>query len=243
MATLSPENVPVWLKVCGYESLEHFRADYGLSTVGPLQESDLRAMSVRRCGVKSGQARTGPTKLHTNRPLVYVRDRLQNSALRDRFDEKLLFGLNLWSAVADIKFALTTKQNDAQIEVQVAKIDGPSNTLAYAYFPQGAAYRLPLVFDTMEAWEEPSGPDFEGTACHEGGHNIGLDHDPTAKGIMAAFYNPRIQVPTSPWEIEQIVSRYGKPTISVPPPVDPPTSVPKSRLVITGINLRIEEFK
>lgn len=240
MAAISPENAAVWLEAAGYESLDHFRRDYGLTTTGPVTETDLRAMSVRRCGVKTGSSRNGATKLHTNRPKVFVRHRLQNSLLRDKFDQKLLDGLNLWSRVADVIFSLTTKDSDAQIEVQTKQIDGPSNTLAFAYFPMGPNYRLPLVFDTTEAWEEPSGPDFETTACHEGGHNLGIDHDPTAEGIMAAFYNPRISVPTSAWEIKQIVDRYGAPV--APPTVPTPTS-PKTRLVITGQNIQIAEFK
>lgn len=244
MLALTPENVPVWLKMHGYESIVQFRHEYGLSHTGPADERDLRAMAVKRCGVKSGQARNGPAKLSTNRPKVFIRGRLDSPALRDKFDEKLLAGLNLWSAVADLRFELTSKDSDAQIEVQVERIDGPSNTLAYAYFPQGPGYRLPLVFDTSEAWDEPVGPLFMTTACHEGGHNCGLDHDPTAKGIMAAFYNAQIKAPSSPWELEQIVSRYGKPVaVPTPPPVTPPPAVSKSRLVITGKDIQITEFK
>lgn len=240
--SISPENAPAWLAAAGYESIEEFRKDYGLTTVGPINATDLRAMSIRRCGVKTGSSRGAQVKLHTNRPKVFIRHRLQNSLLRDKFDEKLLAGLNLWSAVADIVFSLTNNEGDAQIEVQTKQIDGPSNTLAYAYFPMGPGYRLPLVFDTTEAWEEASGPDFETTACHEGGHNLGIDHDPTALGIMAAFYNPRIQVPTSKWEIDQVVSRYGAPKVQ-PPPTDPTTpTVSKKRLVITGDNIKIVEF-
>lgn len=240
MAVITPENVPVWLEANGYETLDHFRRDYGLTATGPVTESDLRAMSIRRCGVQTGSSRNSPiTKLHTNRPKVFIRHRLTNPLLRDMFDEKLLNGLNMWSQVADVIFSLTTKENDAQIEVQTKQIDGPSNTLAFAYFPMGPNYRLPLVFDTSEAWEEASGPDFETTACHEGGHNLGLDHDPTAQGIMAAFYNPRITAPTSAWEIKQIVDRYGNP-IATPPTT--PTETSKSRVVITGQNLRVESI-
>lgn len=240
---VSPENVQAWLTAFGYESIDQFRKEYGLTHTGPLNHLDIKLMTIRRCGVQFGRAGTA-NKLHTNRPLVFVRHRLTNSLLKDKFDEKLLAGLNLWSRVADVQFALTTKDSDAQIEVRTELIDGPSNTLAYAYFPQGQKYRLPLVFDTAEAWEEPAGPDFEGTACHEGGHNLGLDHDPTAQGIMAAFYNPRIQVPTSAWEIQQIVSRYGAPVVTPQPPTLPtPSPASKTRVVITGTDLKIEEFK
>lgn len=240
------ETANIFLREMGYESIEQFRKEYGLNHTGPIDERDLRAMAIKRCGVRFGQARGSTTKLHTNRPKVFVRHRLTNSLLRDKFDEKLLAGLNMWSKVADIQFSLTNIEGDAQIEVQTKQIDGPANTLAFAYFPQGAGWRLPLVFDTAEAWEEPSGPDFECTACHEGGHNCGIDHDPTAQGIMAAFYNPRITVPTSTWEINEMVSRYGKPVPVTPsqpptPPTQPPVS--KRRVVITGENLRIEEFQ
>jgi hypothetical protein len=70
---------------------------------------------------------------------------------------------------------------------------------------------------------------------------MGIDHDPTAQGIMAAFYNPRIQVPTSAWELNEVVSRYGKPIL--PTPDVPTPTVPKTRLVITGTDLKITEFK
>jgi hypothetical protein len=62
---------------------------------------------------------------------------------------------------------------------------------------------------------------------------------------MAAFYNPKILVPTSPWEIKQMVDRYGAPlpTTPVPPTPLPPGQLEKLRVLISGNNLKVEGYE
>lgn len=212
-----------WLKHYEYPSLTEVKEEYGLSVETP-DDSPLveKAMLVPRCGNAFRRAGNANVKLMTNRPLIFFEEFLEKQFTVEAFVKEVMDGYNLWTAVCDIKFDRTSDRNKAHIVIKTELIDGPGQTLAYAYFPSGTRMQLPCVFAEEEAWDTPFGPKLRSTAGHEGGHNMGFDHDPSGKGLMAAFYNADIQVPTSSWEFGQAQSRYGK---AVPAtPTLPPTT-------------------
>lgn len=236
-----------WLEHYKYPTVSDMQAEYGLRVTGQVDSPTREAMTARRCGCayRRGAGQT-VVKLSTNRPLVYFQDFIKTDFTQDTFVTEVLQGLNYWTPICDILFDRTSDLTKANIVVKTEVIDGPGETLAYAYFPSGARMNLPLVFGEEEAWDKTWGIDLKSTACHEGGHNMGIDHDPTAQGVMAAFYNPKILKPTSSWEINQAVTRYGaaKPvTPPVTPPVVPPPGNQRIELVISGQNIKVEGYK
>lgn len=206
-------------------------------------------MVAPRCGCAFRRGVNAPVKLMTNRPLVFFQEFLTKTMTVEQFVERMMAGLNLWSVVCDIKFERTSDVDKAHIVVKTETIDGPGETLAYAYFPSGARLQLPLVMGAEEAWDTEFGPQLMTTSCHEGGHNCGVDHDPTGQGVMAAFYNPKVLKPTSSWEIGQMQSRYGKPlTVTPTQPTTPGTtpSTPGLDVIdirVQGTNLKVLGFE
>ncbi|MEO1394420.1 MAG: matrixin family metalloprotease [Cyanobacteria bacterium J06634_5] len=99
---------------------------------------------------------------------------------------KALFvdALKLWSNYAPLNFKEVADTGDGRtVDIRVGSnfIDGPSNTLAFAYFPGGGD----ITFDTGENWRESL---FLETAVHELGHSLGLGHETQVSAIM----NPTI---------------------------------------------------
>lgn len=234
-----------WLDHYKYPTIGDMQADYKLPQTDQLDAQTRQAMTVPRCGnAFRRNAQPSSVKLQTNRPKVFFQDFIKTDFTQDTFVTAVLTGMNYWSVVCDILFQRTSKIEEANIVVKTELIDGPGETLAYAYFPSGNRLQLPLVFGEEEAWNKPWGISLESTACHEGGHNMGVDHDPTSQGVMAAFYNPKILVPTSSWELKQVVDRYGNP---LPKPSDPlpiPAEVDETiSILVTGRNLRVKGYE
>lgn len=235
-----------WLSHYEYPTVKDMQSEYNLPMTGVVDNDTREAMTARRCGCAF---RRNPgsvqAKLPTNRPKVFFQDFIKTDFTQDTFVKAVIEGMNYWSKVCNLTFERTLVQTQANIVVKTEVIDGPGETLAYAYFPSGNRLGLPLVFGEEEAWDKAWGIDLRSTACHEGGHNAGVDHDPTAKGVMAAFYNPKILVPTSVWEIKQMVDRYGGPLPqSVPAPTPlPPGQLEKLRILISGNNLKVEGYE
>jgi hypothetical protein len=233
-----------WLKAYAYSNVAEMQAEYRLAPTGIVDAQTVNAMLVPRCGNPTMRRGGGATqlKLPTNRPKVFFQDFIKVDFTQDTFVTEVLRGMNLWSVVCNLQFQRTSKISEANIVVKTEVIDGPGETLAYAYFPSGTKLQLPCVFGEEEAWDKPWGISLFSTSCHEGAHNSGVDHDPTSKGVMAAFYDPKVLVPTSAWEIKQMVDRYGNPALT---PVTPPTADVEEmiQIYVTGSNLKVKGFE
>lgn len=87
-----------------------------------------------------------------------------------------------WSDYAPLNFTEVEDSSNSQIRIGYDYIDGPSNTLAFAYFPTNGD----ITFDSGDRWNTSL---FLETAVHEIGHSLGLEHESGTSAIM----NPSIQ--------------------------------------------------
>lgn len=105
---------------------------------------------------------------------------------------------NLWESVANIDFRQVRDSADSDIRLGWSDIDGPYNTLGYAYVAIGqrqkgfdSIVRAEIEFDRAEIWSTDGTPgygemDFHALAVHEIGHAIGIDHSPDSGAVMHA---------------------------------------------------------
>lgn len=90
--------------------------------------------------------------------------------------------------------------------------DGPSNTLAHAFFPPpcGGAHAGNLHFDEAETWvESGAGIVLLQVAIHEIGHLLGLRHSQNNAAIMFPYYSAA-RVSLAQDDIDGIQELYGK---------------------------------
>jgi hypothetical protein len=106
-----------------------------------------------------------------------------------------------WQAVANIRFvqvndngaAFNASGASGDIRIGAHYFDGPSGTLAHAYYPppNGNSAAGDIHFDSSENWTcNSSGMDIGIVALHEIGHALGLAHENTSTvTVMDPYYN------------------------------------------------------
>ncbi len=114
--------------------------------------------------------------------------------------------------------------NRPNIRIGHHEIDGGSNILAHAFFPDGSGRAGDVHLDSDESWTTEgsfSSIDIIEVMTHELGHSLGLDHEPSDDAIMNAFYSGRFDgLGTGfllPDDIDGIRAIYGTGVGSVTP--------------------------
>jgi len=90
---------------------------------------------------------------------------------------------NSWMKVCGVIATQSPTERNANVIVRVTNLDGPSNVLGDAHVGPPERARLELRFDRAEQWTDAK---FEGTACHEIGHLLGLTHTGQAGQLMSS---------------------------------------------------------
>ncbi|HJS17586.1 MAG TPA: matrixin family metalloprotease, partial [Anaerolineales bacterium] len=137
-----------------------------------------------------------------------------------------------WQAVANIQFvqvndngaAFNANGASGDIRIGAHHFDGPSGTLAHAYYPppNGATAAGDMHFDSSEYWTcNTSGMDIGIVALHEIGHSLGLAHENTSNiTVMDPYYNTSL-ISLQSDDINGASTIYGPPAqLSAPPPND-----------------------
>lgn len=223
------DDAKVWLAAFGYESLHEFRREYGLNYLqiqgSDFNDLDMAAMNAMRCGVPADARRRGApiAKWGKTRITIGIEKYLPTNLIsKAAFEETILRAYQSWGPpISGVSFELT-RSADPDILVTYEKIDGKGNTLAYAYFPPGI--RLPMVLDVGEGWNQAWGVRLFDVAAHEGGHNLGIDHNPAGDGnsLMDAFYNEKISGPQPGYDTTEARKRYPLDTLPPGTPTTPP---------------------
>lgn len=129
----------------------------------------------------------------------------------------------LWSSVCGIDLRFQADPN-ANILARVEAMDGPNGVLGESYLPCGNVNprtQLTQRYDTGERWTINF---LKRVILHEVGHALGLDHAPQGSAVMSPYLTD-FAVP-QPWDVEQMVARYGPPKPIVVKPTDPPVTPP-----------------
>jgi len=141
--------------------------------------------------------------------------------------------LSMWSVVCALDFKYNPDARTANILITVARIDGPSGTLAWSEMPCYANPWSKLVqrYDAGEYhWVRSDSPgpqelDIVRVVAHEIGHAIGIPH--LGRGnLMAANYSRAVRA-LQAQDVAEAVRRYGRRApVPVPTPIPEPPALP-----------------
>ncbi|XP_033108515.1 matrix metalloproteinase-16-like [Anneissia japonica] len=228
--------------------LMSFQRFNGMNDTGSMDNATMHKMHTPRCGVKdilytpsSVRARRyafagsrWPSTSLTYRYINYSPD-LTEAQTRQAIEA----AFKVWSDVTPLIF--TEEKGSSVPDIYILfqpgehgdgnAFDGPSGTLAHAYFPApgigGDAHFDESEFFTING---ERGIDLFQVAAHEFGHSMGLAHSSDPNALMAPFYAGYIANFVLPQDdINGIQALYG-PNRDIPaptaPPVNPVTSAP-----------------
>lgn len=155
----------------------------------------------------------------------------------ERVAPSLDWAFREWSKVCAVAFDRLATGSAANIVFTHRRIDGPSNTLAWAELPCGPDRMLESRIDASESWHyDPKTPaprgrvHLGGVMCHEIGHVLGLTHiDSAERALMNATHDPSLLTPQRA-DIEAAVTRYGPPVDSPADPTPAPAGSIKVRM-------------
>ncbi|XP_055380264.1 matrix metalloproteinase-2 isoform X2 [Condylostylus longicornis] len=216
-----------WVK-----AIQEFQSFAGLNVTGELDDETMHTMTLPRCGVRDkvgfgSDSRAKRYALQGSRwkvkSLSYKISQYPKRLKKTDVDNVIAKAFGVWGAYTDLTFT-QKKSGPVHIDIKFAEgehgdgdpFDGPSGTLAHAYFP---VYGGDAHFDDAEHWTigAYSGTNLFQVAAHEFGHSLGLSHSDTRSALMAPFYrgyDPVFRLDSD--DILAIQALYGRKTKIVP---------------------------
>ncbi len=156
-----------------------------------------------------------------------------------RLHEAFALAWQQWADVVEIDPVPSATAAEAWVRSHFARIDGPSNVLAWSELADNTNRPKTQRYDSGDNWTfewESSGIPLVVVAIHEIGHVIGLDHDgSSANAIMRPTVSRSISRPTER-DFQRLVGlgytrRTAPPPPPMPPPV-PPVPTPSTGLIV-----------
>ena len=221
---------------CTERAVRRYQRFYGLKPDGCVGAKTKAHLTQPGCGVPdipSNLSGSSPSAPFVLRGCKYNKNRLTYAFLNGTADlpggrerEIVREAFQAWANVANLTFEEV--QPDESPDFRIAwrfgshgdgeGFDGPSGTLAHAFFPPpcGGPNAGDLHFDVAEQWiDDPSasGILLRQVAIHEIGHLLGLRHSQDEGAVMFRFYSPdRINLTDD--DIAGIRELYGAPAQS-----------------------------
>lgn len=222
---------------CTVRAIRRYQRFYKLKVDGIAGPVTCEHLEQVRCGVSDlplspdGTSSSAPfvhrgCKYHKNQfTYAFLNGTADLAGNRER--EIIHQAFTAWENVANLRFEEVLPNDTPDFRIAWHKgnhgdgspFDGPSNTLAHAFYPPpcGGTHAGDLHFDEAELWAEDPGA---GTirllqvAIHEIGHLLGLSHSRDESAIMFAFYAPD-RTNLADDDIIGIQGLYGAPTTTV----------------------------
>ena len=229
------QGVPGFKKVLE-QAITDFQGFNGLEQTGELNEDTLVFVHRPRCGAPdmimteeatckwpdSMKDKNGITQIRV-RHNIYGLNPLAAEQEQAAFQEAIAS----WNAVCGINLFLE-EVNHPHISSTIGVLG--SGTLAISYLPCGASPNdtMDQTYNRAVNWSYKL---LVQVIAHEVGHAIGLGHGPSGS-LLQPTASGTITKP-QPWDIQQVVSRYGPPR-----PISPPTSTGDGQATV-GNNQKI----
>lgn len=179
------------------------------------------------CGL-SEQLETLEVKRSNLARFFVSQDGWPGRAPRDVVRRCVTDAMNMWAEFAPIQGVEVSTEQEADLVVRPASIDGSQGVLADCMLP-GPRVQV-LRCDNAELWTVQLGPlvdpsliDLDRVLRHEIGHFWGIGHDRKgAQSLMAPTYSRSIWSAQEGFDVDSIQSLYGKRTTPAPTQDDVP---------------------